>query len=159
MKRNQRWNKLRIWAHRDPNTGGSDMWSSTLPLDHGGAPIEHEVDYLRLRKMFTLQSSSLSSSAMISPLQDGSLRVLPPKVSVSCSRIPVHIAPQYCCSSSLHIVRCLRRFLLLPTDVQAVSAALHLLSVLRLMWPAHVHFLFAMISIMSISLVWSSPNC
>jgi len=28
---------LQICPRRDSNTGGSDMWSSTLPLDHGGA--------------------------------------------------------------------------------------------------------------------------
>ena len=56
--------------------------------------------------------------------------------------------PQYCCSSSsLHIFRCHPRFLSPPMAVQTVSAALHLLSVLRLMWPAHVHFLFLIISI------------
>ena len=25
--------------HRDSNTGGSDLWSNKLPLDHGGALI------------------------------------------------------------------------------------------------------------------------
>ena len=63
--------------------------------------------------------------------------------------------PQYCCSSPFHLFRCLYRFLLPPMGVQTVSAALHLVSVLRLMWPAHVHFPFLIISIMSINLVWS----
>ena len=38
MKRSQRWNNLQICPRRDSNTGGSDQWSNTLPLDHGGAP-------------------------------------------------------------------------------------------------------------------------
>ena len=37
MKRSQRWNTLQICPRRDSNTGGSDLWSNTLPLDHGGA--------------------------------------------------------------------------------------------------------------------------
>ena len=36
MKRNQRWNNLQIWPRRDSNTGGSDLWSNAVPLDHGG---------------------------------------------------------------------------------------------------------------------------
>ena len=36
MKRGQRWNNLRICPRRDSNTGGSDQWSNTLPLNHGG---------------------------------------------------------------------------------------------------------------------------
>ena len=74
---------------------------------------------------------------------------------IFCSRVPVHIAPQYCCSSSLH----LPRFLFPPIDVQTVSATLHLLSVLRLMCLAHIHFLFLIISLLSITLVGPSPNC
>ena len=35
MRRSQRRNNLQIWPRRDSNTGGSDMWSNTLPLDHG----------------------------------------------------------------------------------------------------------------------------
>ena len=50
--------------------------------------------------------------------------------------------PQYCCSSSLHLFRCLPRFILSPMGVQTVRATLHLLSVLHLMWLDHVHFLF-----------------
>ena len=37
MKRSQGWNTLQIRQRRDSNTGGSDLWSNTLPLDHGGA--------------------------------------------------------------------------------------------------------------------------
>ena len=37
MKRNQRWNNLEICPCRNPNTDGSDLWSNTLSLDHGGA--------------------------------------------------------------------------------------------------------------------------
>ena len=37
MKRSERWNTLQICPRRDSNTGGSDLWSNTLPLDHGGA--------------------------------------------------------------------------------------------------------------------------
>ena len=33
----QGWNNLQICPLRDLNTGGSDLWSDTLPLDHGGA--------------------------------------------------------------------------------------------------------------------------
>ena len=39
VKRIQRWNNLQIFPRRDSNTGGSDLWSNTLPLDHGGAPV------------------------------------------------------------------------------------------------------------------------
>ena len=38
MRRSQRRNNLQICPRRDSNTGGSDLWSNTLPLDHGGAP-------------------------------------------------------------------------------------------------------------------------
>ncbi|KAK2141140.1 hypothetical protein LSH36_1154g00073 [Paralvinella palmiformis] len=37
MRRSERRNNLQICPRRDSNTGGSDLWSSTLPLDHGGA--------------------------------------------------------------------------------------------------------------------------
>ena len=37
MRRSERRNNLRICPRRDSNTGGSDLWSNTLPLDHGGA--------------------------------------------------------------------------------------------------------------------------
>ena len=37
MRRSERRNNLQICQRRDSNTGGSDLWSSTLPLDHGGA--------------------------------------------------------------------------------------------------------------------------
>ena len=36
-RRSERRNNLQICPRRDSNTGGSDLWSSTLPLDHGGA--------------------------------------------------------------------------------------------------------------------------
>ena len=39
MKRSQRWNTLHICPRRDSNTGGSDLWSNTLRLDHGGADL------------------------------------------------------------------------------------------------------------------------
>ena len=38
MRRSERRNNLQICPRRYSNTGGSDLWSSTLPLDHGGAP-------------------------------------------------------------------------------------------------------------------------
>ena len=38
MKRSQRWNTLQICRRRDSNSRGSNMWSNTLPLDHGGVP-------------------------------------------------------------------------------------------------------------------------
>ncbi|KAK2142791.1 hypothetical protein LSH36_913g01063 [Paralvinella palmiformis] len=38
MRRSERRNNLQICPGLDSNTGGSDLWSSTLPLDHGGAP-------------------------------------------------------------------------------------------------------------------------
>ena len=38
MRRSDRRNNLHICSRRDSNTGGSDLWSSTLSLDHGGAP-------------------------------------------------------------------------------------------------------------------------
>jgi len=34
--------------HRDSNTGSSDMWSNTLPLDHGGAPGAGDAKLCRL---------------------------------------------------------------------------------------------------------------
>ena len=37
MRRSERRNNLQICPRRDLNTCGSDLWSSTLPLDHGGA--------------------------------------------------------------------------------------------------------------------------
>ena len=39
-RRSERRNNLQICPRRDSNTGGSDLWSSTLPLDHGGALID-----------------------------------------------------------------------------------------------------------------------
>ena len=39
MRRSERRNNLQICPRRDSNTGGSDLWSNTLPLDHGGAPL------------------------------------------------------------------------------------------------------------------------
>jgi len=39
MKRSQGWNALQICPRRDSNSGGSDLWSNTLPLDHRGAPM------------------------------------------------------------------------------------------------------------------------
>ena len=33
----QRRNNLQICPRRDSNTGGSDLWSNTLLIDHGGA--------------------------------------------------------------------------------------------------------------------------
>ena len=39
MRRSERRNNLQICPHRDSNTGGSDLWSNTLPLDHEGAPV------------------------------------------------------------------------------------------------------------------------
>jgi len=38
MNRSQKWNKFQICPHQDSITGGSDLWSSTLPLDHRGPP-------------------------------------------------------------------------------------------------------------------------
>ena len=38
MKRSQRWNTLKICPRGDSNSGSSDLWSNTLPLDHGGTP-------------------------------------------------------------------------------------------------------------------------
>ena len=29
-----------VCQRRDLNTGGSDLWSNTLPLDHGGARLD-----------------------------------------------------------------------------------------------------------------------
>ena len=37
MRRSERRNNLQICPRRDSNTGGSDLWSNTLPLDYGGA--------------------------------------------------------------------------------------------------------------------------
>ena len=37
MRRSERRNNLQICPRRYSNTGGSDLWSSKLPLDHGGA--------------------------------------------------------------------------------------------------------------------------
>ena len=37
MRRSERRNNLQIYPRRDSNTDGSDLWTSTLPLDHGGA--------------------------------------------------------------------------------------------------------------------------
>jgi len=99
----------------------------------------------------------MSSSAMISPLQDE----MPKHVASKClcfllSCTTSSHCPQYCCSSSLHFFRCLPRFLLPPKGVQTISVVLRLLSVLWLMCPAHFHFLFLIISIKSIQGDWSS---
>ena len=40
----QKRNNFQICPRRDSNTGDSDLWSSTLPLDHGGAPKEWYVN-------------------------------------------------------------------------------------------------------------------
>ncbi|KAK2168904.1 hypothetical protein LSH36_13g07017 [Paralvinella palmiformis] len=37
MRRSKRRNNLQICPRRYSNTGGSDLWSSMLPLDHGGS--------------------------------------------------------------------------------------------------------------------------
>jgi len=39
MKQSQRWNTLQICPHWVSNMGGSDLWSNTLSLDHGGTPL------------------------------------------------------------------------------------------------------------------------
>ena len=39
MRRSERRNNLQICPRRDSYTGGSDLWSGTLPLDHGGAQV------------------------------------------------------------------------------------------------------------------------
>ena len=45
MRRSERQNNLQICPRRDSNTSGSDLWSNTLPLDHGGAPdLKLEAD-------------------------------------------------------------------------------------------------------------------
>jgi len=46
MKRSQRWNNPQIWPRRDSNKGGGDLWSNTLPLDHGGALMFREKTFL-----------------------------------------------------------------------------------------------------------------
>ena len=39
MRRSERRNNLQTCPHRDSSTDGSDLWSNTLPLDHGGHPV------------------------------------------------------------------------------------------------------------------------
>ena len=44
MRRSERTKQPSICPRRDSNTGGSDLWSSTLPLDHGGVPDDDDDD-------------------------------------------------------------------------------------------------------------------
>jgi len=61
MRRSQRWNNLQICPRRDANTGGSDLWSNTLPLDHGGAR------YFRWIKMIGTASCFRTTTLFILP--------------------------------------------------------------------------------------------
>ena len=51
MKRSQRWNNLQICPRRNSNTGGSDLWSNTLPLDHGATPIGYRIHNIMATNM------------------------------------------------------------------------------------------------------------
>ncbi|KAK2163817.1 hypothetical protein LSH36_74g14046 [Paralvinella palmiformis] len=55
MRRSQRRNNLQICPRRDSNTGGSDLWSNTLPLDHGGA--NNDVKYKEAFALFDRDGS------------------------------------------------------------------------------------------------------
>ncbi|KAK2140929.1 hypothetical protein LSH36_1204g01013 [Paralvinella palmiformis] len=44
MRRSELRNNLQICPRRDSNTGGGDLWSSTLPQDHGGDPKTGETE-------------------------------------------------------------------------------------------------------------------
>ena len=55
MKRSQRLNTLQICPRRDSNSGDSDLWSNTLPLDHRGAPNTSMVDSL-INPMFFIDT-------------------------------------------------------------------------------------------------------
>ena len=55
MQRSKRLNKLQICPRRDSNTGGSDMWSNTPPLDHGGSQTRY------FEMLITLTNVSLST--------------------------------------------------------------------------------------------------
>ena len=48
MKWSQRWNNLQICPHRDSNTGGSDLWAHTLPLDHWCKIIRSILNWYKL---------------------------------------------------------------------------------------------------------------
>ena len=50
MKQSQRWNNLQICPRRDSNTGGSDLWCNTLPLDHGGAHLCERKQHVSIRQ-------------------------------------------------------------------------------------------------------------
>ncbi|KAK2160394.1 hypothetical protein LSH36_134g03016 [Paralvinella palmiformis] len=60
MRQSERRNNLRICPRRNSNTGGSDLWSSTLPLDHGGALT-----------VFIEQSASFVGKSFTSPNVSG----------------------------------------------------------------------------------------
>ena len=49
MRRSERRNNLQICPRWYSNTGGSDLWSNTLTLDHGGATRERERERERER--------------------------------------------------------------------------------------------------------------
>ena len=55
MRRSQRWNNLQICPLTDSNPGGSDMWSNTLPLDHGDA-LNYSCDLPNTKWYFTTYS-------------------------------------------------------------------------------------------------------
>ena len=42
MKQSQRWINLQICPRQDSNTGGSYLWSNTLPLEHGGTQVAYK---------------------------------------------------------------------------------------------------------------------
>ena len=72
MRRSQRRNNLQLCPPRDSNTGGSDLQSNTLPLDHGDARLidwylmsyKLQVIYLQTRSVASRRLDSSSSKPL-----------------------------------------------------------------------------------------------
>jgi len=77
MKRSERWRNLQICPRRNSNTGGSDIWSNTLPIDHGGAPCifteHHSLNCMMLSIaiciLINIQQIVLSLNQFIYPIR------------------------------------------------------------------------------------------
>ena len=77
MRRSERRNNLQICLRQDLNTGGSDLWSNTLPLDHGGAPQlcsnpNHQVSYNIIT--YSVQKHRVTKDSHISSMWGGATR-------------------------------------------------------------------------------------
>ncbi|KAK2165648.1 hypothetical protein LSH36_47g04018 [Paralvinella palmiformis] len=103
MRRSERRNNLQICPRRDSNTGGSDLWSSTLPLDHGGAPVQFlEIDICGLSC-----SASACHPWCLARLCTSNRTVAPPAPTTSFAQtsmghVQVTAPAATCCKDRIH---------------------------------------------------------